>query len=435
VSGSRVVPDAAGHATAAHNSSHTETAVGVRSGTEARLDVLCQRPVLEIGAAEELALIEGARSPAPVRGLTHGFYKYPARFSPLFARAAINAFTAERDWVLDNHMGGGTSLVEAISLGRNAVGVDISSLADFVSRVKTTILSDNELESLRIWTQWVGSEINVHRKSDAVRGYEDLRYYKHMRAPQRWRLRKAIEQGISAAESLQSNRLESFARCVILRAAQWALDGRATTTSVQDFREAIIAFGREMIDGSAEFRSTVSKFGKEPQAVILNRSSAGLESERGIPAPKLILTSPPYPGLHILYHRWQVDGRKEAPLPFMIANKLDGAGSSYYTMGDRRIPQLTTYFANIEAVMTSAALLSSPGTILVQMVAFAEASWQLQRYLDAMSKAGFSERFLPSLVEVGDGRLWRSVPSRRWYSEQRGRTGGSEEVVLMHVRQ
>ena len=40
----------------------------------------------------------------------------------------------------------------------------------------------------------------------------------------------------------------------------------------------------------------------------------------------------------MLYHRWQVDGRKEAPLPFMIANKLDGAGSSFYTMGDRKYP-------------------------------------------------------------------------------------------------
>jgi len=25
------------------------------------------------------------RDPEPVRGLTHGFYKYPARFSPSFA--------------------------------------------------------------------------------------------------------------------------------------------------------------------------------------------------------------------------------------------------------------------------------------------------------------------------------------------------------------
>ena len=64
------------------------------------------------------------------------------------------------------------------------------------------------------------------------------------------------------------------------------------------------------------------------------------------------------PGVHVLYHRWQVDGRKEAPLPFMIANKLDGAGSSYYTMGDRKYPELKTYFDNIRATMSSVAALA-----------------------------------------------------------------------------
>ena len=58
------------------------------------------------------------------RGLTHGFYKYPARFSPTFVRAAIEACTQPGDLVLDNHVGGGTTLVEALALGRHGVGVD-----------------------------------------------------------------------------------------------------------------------------------------------------------------------------------------------------------------------------------------------------------------------------------------------------------------------
>ncbi len=50
-------------------------------------------------------------------GLTHGFYRYPARFSPQFARSAIEAFTEPLDTVLDPFMGGGTSAVEALGLG------------------------------------------------------------------------------------------------------------------------------------------------------------------------------------------------------------------------------------------------------------------------------------------------------------------------------
>jgi hypothetical protein len=136
--------------------------------------------------------------------------------------------------------------------------------------------------------------------------------------------------------------------------------------------------------------------------------------------------------VHVLYHRWQVDGRKEAPLPFMIANKLDGAGSSYYTMGDRHYPNLKTYFDSIRSSMSSLAALADKDTTIVQMVAFSDISWQLTRYLQTMREAGLSEFFLPALKGKRDGRLWRSVPGRRWYSHQRGVTPGSQEVVLIH---
>src|SRR5690349_10231503 len=88
-------------------------------------------------------VIAGARDPSPVSGLTHNFYRYPARFSPSFVRSAVEAFTSPGDWVLDPFVGGGTTVVEALSQGRNSVGVDISSLATFISEAKTAILDDN----------------------------------------------------------------------------------------------------------------------------------------------------------------------------------------------------------------------------------------------------------------------------------------------------
>ena len=78
-----------------------------------------------------------------------------------------------------------------------------------------------------------------------------------------------------------------------------------------------------MVVGARELRVSISENGRYP-VTVLNRSAAGLEEDQrvdGLRAPRLVVTSPPYPGVHVLYHRWQVDGRKEAPLPFMIANK------------------------------------------------------------------------------------------------------------------
>jgi hypothetical protein len=191
-----------------------------------------------------------------------------------------------------------------------------------------------------------------------------------------------------------------------------------------------------MVHGSRELRDTVQASRcVRPTVEVLNRSAAGLEDDERITnrrAPRLVVTSPPYPGVHVLYHRWQVDGRKEASLPFMIANKLDGAGGSYYTMGDRKYPKLKTYFDNIRAVMSSVAMIADRHTVIVQMLAFSEPDWQLEHYLETLKEAGLKEAFLPALKGRGDGRLWRSVPGRRWYSDQRGETPGSQEVVLIH---
>lgn len=394
------------------------------------------RQYLELSLRRENALIAAARDGDPVRELTHGFYKYPARFSPTFARAAIEAFTKPGQLVLDPHVGGGTSLVEARASGREAVGADISPLAEFVTRVKCTIFSEAELDALRIWAKRLPGAVDIHATSVAFSKYAELGYYKHLDHPSRWRLRKGIEQALASAIRLGKPRLEAFGRCAVLRSAQWALDGTRQVTSMDDFRDFLGETATQMVNGARELRAAAKENGRNPVTVI-HRSAAGLEDDERVAAmraPSLVLTSPPYPGVHVLYHRWQVDGRKEAPLPFMIANKLDGSGSSYYTMGDRKYPELRTYFKNIRATMSSVAALANRRTVIVQMVAFSEPKWQLPRYLETMEEAGLTEVRLSALHGVRDGRLWRSVPSRRWYSQQRGETPSSQEVVLIHRR-
>jgi hypothetical protein len=397
--------------------------------------ILPGHPILDLSDAAQALLVAGARNSEPVRGLTHGFYKYPARFSPAFVRAAIEAFSKPGDLVLDPHVGGGTTLIEALALGRHAVGVDISTLAEFVATVKSTIYNEAELDRLAGWAKRLPDAIHLRKFSIHFADYAGLGYYKHFDHPSRWRLRKAIEQGLGSAIRLGRGRLEAFGRCVVLRTAQWALDNRKQLPSIDEFRDMLASNADEMIAGARSLLEIVGTHSEAPAVQVINRSAAGLETDDRMsrwPAPKLVVTSPPYPGVHVLYHRWQVDGRKEAPLPFMIANKLDGAGASYYTMGDRKYPELKTYFDNIRASMSSVAALSDERTVFVQVVAFADPSWQLTRYLKAMDEAGLEELFLPSLQRDRDGRLWRSVPSRRWYSDQRGETPGSQEVVMIH---
>lgn len=221
--------------------------------------------------AAQAALVAGARNMQPVQGLTHGFYKYPARFSPSFPRAAIEAFTQPADTVLDNHVGGGTTLVEALALGRNAIGVDISTLAEFVTNVKTTLFDEAELDRLERWAKRIANAVHVRKSSTYFAEYADLGYYKHLEHPSRWRLRKAIEQGLSSAIRLGTERLESFGRCTVLRTAQWALDGRQNLPSLPQFRQALADNAIAMLTGTRQLLAAVKPYPVVPQIIVLRQ--------------------------------------------------------------------------------------------------------------------------------------------------------------------
>ncbi len=98
-------------------------------------------------------------STAPVAGLTHTFYRYPARFSPEFVRATINAFTEPGDLVIDPFMGGGTTAVEALATRRRFVGTDLNRLAVFIARTKTTPLTKADCKRLLQWADLIETAV------------------------------------------------------------------------------------------------------------------------------------------------------------------------------------------------------------------------------------------------------------------------------------
>ena len=112
----------------------------------------------------------------PVTGLTHNFYKYPARFSPSFARQIVLAFSNPGDLVFDPFMGGGTTLVEARALGRRSAGTDVSSLAVFLTETKTAIFSPCQLRRIESWVARLVPKLNLHEPSTRQHEWEDSGY-------------------------------------------------------------------------------------------------------------------------------------------------------------------------------------------------------------------------------------------------------------------
>ncbi len=59
---------------------------------------------------------------------------YRGNWSPYIPRNLILKYTNKGDWILDQMMGSGTTLIEAKLLGRNAIGVDINLDAVMVAQ-------------------------------------------------------------------------------------------------------------------------------------------------------------------------------------------------------------------------------------------------------------------------------------------------------------
>jgi hypothetical protein len=372
-------------------------------------------------------LLQALATRTPVNGYTHNFYRYPARFSPLLVREVIRQFSRPGDLIFDPFMGGGTTIVEALAEGRRALGVDLNSLAVFVSLVKTSPLTRQDHGLIREWLD----DVVQHKRRRVAGAVEPVR---NLPRSARELLGDLSEQ----ATWLPFERQRRFLRCALLRTGQWALDREKRMAPRAEFLPEFSRNVTEMLNGMSEFITRCAASGLRKHAIrgarsLLCRSAIGLEDDKGIldsDAPRLIITSPPYPGVHILYHRWQVEGRRETPAPYWIAALQDGHFASHYTFGSRSGLGLENYFRNLVQAFASIRKIVDKKTIVVQLVAFSNADEQLPRYLEAMEQAGFRESQL--VAAAGQDRLWRNVPNRRWYCHSGKGHDSAKEVALFH---
>ena len=69
---------------------------------------------------------------------SHAWHPFPAKFPPQLPELLIERLSEPGDVVFDPMLGSGTTLVEAVRLGRRAVGCDIDPLARIIAAAKLT---------------------------------------------------------------------------------------------------------------------------------------------------------------------------------------------------------------------------------------------------------------------------------------------------------
>lgn len=332
----------------------------------------------------------------------------------------------------DPFLGGGTTIVESLASGRRCVGVDINPLAVFVARSKITSLTAADEDSILAWAECL-QKINLRTPCELDSDWTE--YCKNVP----WWLARTIALALMEASKLRTTSAQQFARATLLKTAQWALDLRTRIPGKREFLKKHSEDVAFMIDMSRRFRAKVKAAfrGSVRDAIsrnarILGGSAADIDlshitNDWG--HPDVVITSPPYWGLHILYHRWQVQGRRETAAAFWLANKRDGMGPSHYTLASRHRDDELYLLNAFECFSNIASVLKENG-VVVQLVGFANARRQLPAYLAALAAAGLRED--RSMAKHAARRIARAVPSRKWYVDANTSTRTREYLLIHH---
>ena len=92
------------------------------------------------------------------------FNKYSTRYISAVPRFAINTYSSNGDTVLDPFCGSGTTAIEAMLLGRNAVLIDIDLFARLLIKVKTTVYSEQAI-------MFLDKTVNIMRSMQPQEGF------------------------------------------------------------------------------------------------------------------------------------------------------------------------------------------------------------------------------------------------------------------------
>lgn len=346
----------------------------------------------------------------------------------MIARSLIENFSSKGDLLLDPFCGGGTTAIEGIALGRRVVCSDISPLACFVTRAKATPISNVSLTKFCLWYEKETRILNNHHP----RNLKPLEINGKKYSPVTY---STILKLMSDAGKVADPAVRHLAQLVVLNVAKRSFDCRSKHTPTYLVRRVFQRVSNETNECMREYLASA----KENRAKNLNgRLFRVLQCDAKklamkIPSYKnkfsLVVTSPPYPGVHVLYNRWQLFGRKETNMPFRLLGFENNCPASFYTMGTRyNLLVKESYLENMKRILTSLYELLAPAGIIAQVIAFPKNDGHFFEYSELMTKIGFS------LVKPHASVVKRHIPNRKWYAQVTNNKRQPIEHIFIHQK-
>ena len=260
--------------------------------------------------------------------LTHTFHSYPARFIPQIPLTFIKLFTEEKETVLDPMCGCGTTLVEAFLNNRNSIGNDFNPLAALITKVKTTLIDENDFRYF-------------NRKLAVMKRYLDLDYRRIderiNNLPDRKISRIFNRVVISKLEAIRETLLEvkeeghkdlfDFGR-VALSSTIWSLVENGNGIGVDTlFLKKVKSMEKEL--------NIMAKIVKNvPEVKVICGDARKLEVETN--SIDLIVTSPPYVNA-LDYYRAHMYNMLWLGMDFDLFRKHEIGGHSHFIINRFRL--------------------------------------------------------------------------------------------------
>jgi len=346
----------------------------------------------------------------------------------MITRVLIENFSKKNDILLDPFCGGGTTAIEALALGRRIICSDISPFACFVTRAKATPLSSGSIEA---FSHWYRKEIDILKKYKPNKP-KPLEISGKKYSPL---THSTILKLMNDTENIQDSAARCLAQLVVLNVAKRSLDGRSRTIPHYLINGIFQRISNDAIGNMRAYSSMVRLNGAnhisrssfrvtQCDAKYLANNLSKLRNRI-----KLVVTSPPYPGVHVLYNRWQVHGRKETDLPFRLLSFDSRYVASFYTLGTRaNLNMKNNYLRTMERVLKSIHKLLVPGGVLAQVIAFPRNDGHISEYEDLMKQVGFR------LIKSNMSAVRRHVPNRKWYTQLVKHSRQPIEHIFIHKK-
>ncbi len=240
----------------------------------------------------------------------HSVHAFAAKFPPQLPRVFIEALTEPGETVLDPMVGSGTTAVEALLLGRNALAFDLDPLARLVSRAKTAPIDPEAVKNAVTQVVntaelalWKSTQLDQQLRTSY--SPEALEFFDYWFRPQTQRELMALS---LALDELAPGRTAQF--------LQMLLSSIIITKAGGVSMSRDLAHTRPWRDKEKQPKNAVEQFRKKAASVIADfalspeddcRSWICAGDARQLPvrdnAVQLIVTSPPYANNAIDYMR------------------------------------------------------------------------------------------------------------------------------------